>query len=382
MKICFMKIVYLTTENLYGSINSGSLQCSYGNLKLLEKLAVNQKVFHVFLGDETRKIDDYKYEYRRVEGRYYKFLISVINRRFLFPNMERKIIKLIIKQNPDVIFVEGPYWAFVINKLKKKMPKVKFVLFMHNIEKVYYRNLVEKSYSYKILYKVTCKCEALSIKNADKIICLNDRDAKQLKHLYNRCADLLLPIHMKDQFNENLVKNVFFEKTLLFVGSLFPPNYDGLKWFIENIMKEMKEYKLVVVGRGFENVAKELECENVEIIGSVNNLQDYYYQYPVLVMPILYGAGMKVKTAEALMYGKTIIGSKEALEGYYINAVDGIYECNTKNEYLETIEKVFKDDSYRKTRDQVRKLFLNNFETEQLSKYFSDEMNQWILEEN
>lgn len=376
-----MKIVYLTTENLYGSINSGSLQCSYGNLKLLEKLAVDQNIFHVFLGDKSKKIDDYKYEYRRVEGRVNKFLLSIINRRFLFPTIEHKIVKLILMQNPDVIFYEGPYWAYIVKKLKKRLSETKFILFMHNVEKIYYKNLVEKSSSYKILYRVTCTCEELSIKCADKIICLNERDNKQLKELYNRSSDLLLPIHMKDQFNECKVINGSFDKTLLFVGSLFPPNYDGIKWFIENVMDELKEYKLVVVGRGFENVAKELERKNVEIIGSVENLQEYYYEYPVLVMPILYGAGMKVKTAEALMYGKTIIGSKEALEGYNTSAVEGIYECNSKNEYLGTITEVFKDDRYRRTRGQVRELFLNKFETEQLSKLFSDKMSQWILEE-
>lgn len=38
-----------------------------------------------------------------------------------------------------------------------------------------------------------------------------------------------------------------------------------------------------------------------------------------MVMPIFSGSGMKVKTAEALMYGKFLIGTKEAFEGYEID---------------------------------------------------------------
>jgi len=35
-----------------------------------------------------------------------------------------------------------------------------------------------------------------------------------------------------------------------------------------------------------------------------------------VILPIISGSGMKTKTAEALMYGKSIIGIKEAFEGY------------------------------------------------------------------
>lgn len=375
-----MKIAYLTTEDLYGAINSGSLQCSFGNMKLLEKLSGKEKLLHVFLGDEVRKLDECKFEYKRVEGKICKLLLSMIDRRFLFPHTEEKVINIVEATKPDVVFYEGPYWAFVIKKLRKKIPNATFILFMHNIEKVYYKNLINKSNAYKILYKVTCKCEELSIRCADKIICLNERDSNQLLKIYNREADLLLPIHMKDQFNEEKVRNSKGDKTLLFVGSLFPPNYDGVKWLIENVMEEIPEYKLIIVGRNFENVTNELERENVKVVGSVENLQDYYYEYPVLVMPILYGAGMKVKTAEALMYGKTIIGSAEALEGYNTKYVEGIYECNTKAEYIETIRKIFQNDKYKETQQQVRKLFLKSFESGQVYENFSAGINKWLLE--
>ncbi len=37
-----------------------------------------------------------------------------------------------------------------------------------------------------------------------------------------------------------------------------------------------------------------------------------------IISPIFVGGGMKVKTCEALMYGKNIIGTSESFEGYDI----------------------------------------------------------------
>ncbi len=49
----------------------------------------------------------------------------------------------------------------------------------------------------------------------------------------------------------------------------------------------------------------------------------YYYKHAAVILPIKYGAGMKVKTAEAMMYGRTIFASDEALEGYDGKGIEG-----------------------------------------------------------
>ena len=47
---------------------------------------------------------------------------------------------------------------------------------------------------------------------------------------------------------------------------------------------------------------------------------------------------MKVKTCEALMYGKNIIGSKESFEGYELDTSSCGKLCNTAKEYIDTIK--------------------------------------------
>ncbi|MFR5192628.1 MAG: glycosyltransferase family 4 protein, partial [Lachnospiraceae bacterium] len=192
---------------------------------------------------------------------------------------------------------------------------------------------------------------------ADVLICLSRRDSVRIYELYGRRPDVKIPITFKDIYNESKVK-IDKNKGLLFVGSLFPPNYDGIKWFVDNVMIQLPDIKLTIVGKNFEIKKEQLEKDNVTVVGTVDNLSDYYYTYPVIVMPIQYGAGMKVKTAEALMYGKTIIATDEALEEYDIGETKGIHRCNTASEFVNAILSVFKDLDENETRS----VFLKKYE--------------------
>ena len=79
-----------------------------------------------------------------------------------------------------------------------------------------------------------------------------------------------------------------------------------------------------------------------------------------MVIPVFYGAGQKVKTAEAMMYGKTIIATSEALEGYAVDDVEGIFRCDTVDAFVRTIRMV-SSQHRSKYRKEVRKRFLEEY---------------------
>lgn len=67
---------------------------------------------------------------------------------------------------------------------------------------------------------------------------------------------------------------------------------------------------------------------------------------------------MKVKTAEALMHGKTIVGTKEAFEGYETNTPGIFFECHDKNEFINAINKLLSQKHLYNA--DSRELFLKN----------------------
>jgi hypothetical protein len=204
----------------------------------------------------------------------------------------------------------------------------------------------------------TCSNEKIAIKYSDKVINLNERDANLLEAEYGRKFDKIIPILFDDCFDEEKNRNAEDKGFLLFVGALFGPNVEGIRWFVDNVMPESK-LPLKIVGRDFEKLSNELTRNNVEVIGTVDDLSVYYNESLAMVMPIPYGDGMKVKTAEAMMYGKTILASTEALEGYLYDDVEGIFCCNSQEEYLDIINN--HADRLKRFSQSVRDNFVKNY---------------------
>ena len=81
----------------------------------------------------------------------------------------------------------------------------------------------------------------------------------------------------------------------------------------------------------------------MQVVGTVDCLETWYEKADVVISPIFLGSGMKTKTAEALMYGKPILGTKEAFEGYDTDPAKVGALCNTATEFIETIGKIQQD---------------------------------------
>lgn len=181
--------------------------------------------------------------------------------------------------------------------------------------------------------------ETITCKYSDKFITLNQRDSQLLKKYYNKQSTIQLPTSFVDKFNvikaKETILNTKEEITYLFVGVSFFPNIEGVQWLLDNVMPYV-DGVLYVIGKGMDHVQFNNLNERVKILGFVDDLSEYYYHAKCVVSPIFSGAGMKTKTAEALMYGKTIIGTTEAFEGYDIDN-HCMFCCNTKEEFIDTM---------------------------------------------
>ena len=236
-------------------------------------------------------------------------------------------------------------------------------VFAHNIECNYFRNKIKISKLYMYIpYKKVVHSEKVTYNHADYIMALTNRDATLIHKIYNKKVDMVLPMSFYDIY-DNSKANVTVQPNneLLFIGSMFGPNYEGIKWFVENVMVELPDYHLSIVGKNFET-RKNLQKENVTVVGTVDDLEPYYYSNNIMVMPIFYGDGMKIKTAEAMMYGKIILASDEALEGYEVKNIKGIYRCNTKEDYINCLKMINYDNT--ETQLEVRKLFTEKYSLE------------------
>lgn len=372
-----MKVVYIGTQDIFGIINNGGLQGSRKNYELLEQIVGKPNLKTLLIYNKKNKnthLDENVLYIERVEKNIGVFLCNLFLNKFHSPLQTIKIKKQISKWKPELIFIDTSN----IGKLSKMFYKeYKTMCFFHNIESDYAKNRVKnEGLHYLTSYIASYYNEKAAVKYADKIFVLNQRDKNTLYKKYGRQADGEIPVSFKDRFQLSRVlqEDKHISKELLFIGSNFPPNYDGIKWFIENVMNKLPEYTLTIVGKDFEKEKKKLERINVKIIGTVVSLDEYFYHFPCIVMPVLYGAGMKVKTSEALMFGKTIFASDEALEGYEIDNVKEIYRCNSINQYVQNIKKAFENNEVKKYSKEVREVYIKNHSFDKQVEYLRKQM--------
>lgn len=172
---------------------------------------------------------------------------------------------------------------------------------------------------------------------------------------YKRTADKIIPVSL---INDKIANHYNSEKYLLFVGSNFPPNIKGISFFIEKILPHIN-VKLVIVGSGMENLKEKYKAyKNLEIFGYVEDLTTLYANANLVVLPIFAGSGMKIKTAEALKYGKYIIAAPEALTGYPYNKNIAIC-CNDAKSFISAINNF--DFNQSKFNQESRNLFLQKY---------------------
>lgn len=238
-----------------------------------------------------------------------------------------QIIDLINKNQYDVILFGSSETGKLIQKVKQKCNNIKTMTWYHDIVADIIERKKKNEFSWRMLpiWNAEKRAEGIDAKLTDIPIVLHQRDADLLFKYWGRRTAAFIPIALEDQFNPALVK---FSETdshtlqMLFVGAYnWSVNVDAVKWFCENVMTRMTEcdVRFNIAGFKMENLLKDRWVQNypnVTVLGTVDDLAYTYSQMDLVVAPILTGSGMKVKTAEALMHGKEIIGTEEALVGY------------------------------------------------------------------
>lgn len=350
-----MKVIFITKHDMGSKVLKGGEKVSKSYYDSLCDICGKENI-------EILKINERK----SLTGKYknYLFLRDGYDR-----DEESRLCEYINERGSDIVFFDGSWFGSLINKIKDKR---KVIVFLHNVEKQYSYDRMKKNILTALKYISVVHNEKQIIKMADFIITLNKRDCELLGKFYHRKCDLTLPISFKDTYVPQIVDyEPNHKKILLFVGSYFHPNVEGILWFIKKVMTKV-ECKLLIVGKDMEKL-KYVESEKIKVIGTVEDTEDYYIQADAVVMPIFSGGGMKVKTAEAMMYGKKILGTQEALTGYDQEAVEGILKCNCAEDFISAIKNM-DDQKYKST---IRDYFLRNYTYESQKKQLEKLINNF-----
>lgn len=232
-------------------------------------------------------------------------------------------------------------------------------VFFHNVEYLYYQDKAKVDGALnKLMVHWAKQNEKKAVEYAQHIICLTPRDSQNLEKYYQRPADLIAPTSFADRYTGN-TSPLELQQYHLFIGSNFFANVQGLRWYIEKVLDHI-DSTLVVIGKGMEFLTHDYPNKRIEVLGFVQELEPYYLHADFVINPVFLGSGMKTKTIEALMYGKTIFGTTEAFVGLAPELMQQsmIQLCDSADTFIKRI-KAYKEGPWNQ---EARNSFLKYYD--------------------
>ena len=263
----------------------------------------------------------------------------------------KRSIQEIDPREYDVVFLDFSYNDFIVEWAKKN--GLKTAVRVHNIES----DMIDSSIHGKVRDKywirnvvngrIIKRREKNLMHKCDHLIFLTMEDLNRACELYGdfiKDKSSVVPICMYSSNKE--YRDVDVSKPyILATGSLYyGPNAEGIKWLIKNVWEQIQQenllpsYNLLIAGRNPDGEMKEMisRAHNCVLVESPDDIYPYFQNADLYLAPIFYGAGMKVKVAEAMSYGLTVIGTKHALIGYD-EAGGYCIEANSTKDFVSAI---------------------------------------------
>ena len=309
-------------------------------------------------------------KYKTVLDRVHRWMQG--NMMFISNDIISEICEVINSNAIRTVFIEDSVFGNLVKKIKKNCKECKVLSFYHDVKADLYKQWMdnERTLKSKIEYTIGIRQEYVNQKYADINIVFNERDAKTYQVYYGKRPEAIIPLPAPVPVISHGIMNSITakddKKHILFVGKKYYPNLVGFKWFVDNVLPSLSDnIQVDIVGRGLEELRNEYSDPRINVIGGVESLNPYYENADIVIAPLFDGGGMKSKTVEALSFGKIFVGTEESLFGFWEEMDSDIrgktcYQCNTPEEWIQTINNLANDDIHKFNED-VFELFKAKF---------------------
>jgi len=366
-----LKILYIT--DFYYTVSSGAKTSARAHLKTLQNLYGKESVLVVALvGKNIPSVTEK--EHIIIHGTHNKGVLlwnclcgysTYINKSAV-----KEILELIKGRNIDVVFVDNSIFGLLIKRIKTVYPYIPVLSYYHDVKAKLARDWMRNAPIYRkpIMYAMLSN-EKLTAEYADVNFVLGDREEKLFVEVYGKKPEAQLSVYMDITLsNDFYIKKPNAKKKILFFGGYYRPNVHGIEWFIKNVYPQlMCETELIVAGHGMDKLNSDSYPNGVVVKGYVESIEEIYRDADIVISPIFEGGGMKVKVAEAMAFGKIVVGSDESYEGYQEKIPDNywdkfFYRANTAVEFLSKIRQALKSSAAeRHFNPEIRELYEKGF---------------------
>ena len=219
-------------------------------------------------------------------------------------NADRAFVKKRAPANVDIVIADYAFQAEALDLLPGRPSAIVMHDLFHSREPEGGRDTVAR---------VDRESEIALLSRADAVIAIQSAEARFLaEHVLTR------PILAQMTVRSVEHAQVGDKSRLLFVGSNTAPNVVGLKWFFDAVLPRMRDLAPTLTLDVAGSVAAAFPRggpRGVVFHGMVDDLAPFYARAGVVVSPLTFGSGLKIKLVEALAKGKAVVATSVTLQG-------------------------------------------------------------------
>lgn len=385
-----MKVLYIT--DFYYTVSSGAKTSARAHFETLRKLYGNENVDLIAL--VGRSMPRYAEKNHVIITNVHNNVVLLFNclcgySTYIDRSAIHRITNIIQERKPDAVFVDNSIFGKLIEQIKKKNPEIPVLCYYHDVKAKLARDWMKNAPIYrKPVMLAMLSNEKMTAKYADVNFVLGDREEKLFIDAYGKKPEAQLSVYMDIKLSDEFFrKDPNKKKKILFFGGYYLPNVHGIDWFINKVYHNLQnKAELIVAGRGMDKLSEKHYPSGVTIKGYIESIEELYRDADIVISPIFEGGGMKVKVAEAMAFGKIIVGSNETYEGYQEKIPENywdtlFYRANTADEFATKIyEALNLGDDKHHFNPKIRELYESGFSENYAERVISEMINKCVGE--
>ena len=241
----------------------------------------------------------------------------------------REFKKIVFSIKPSCVLVNYVFLSGLLEHIPNSIYKIIDVHDKLSRADIY--KSAELNFSF---FCTTEKEELRGLKRADLVIGIQENESNYFKK--SGLKNIITIGHSieKSYMNKKSFKT---PRKLGFIGSNHIFNAKSVEKLLSSrrFIDLKKDFKFIFAGNICNN--KIVNNSGAVLIGLVDKIVDFYSSIDLVLNPVIFGTGLKIKTVEALSYGLPVVGTKVAFDGistespfHLAKNIDQIYDLLEK----------------------------------------------------
>jgi hypothetical protein len=268
-----------------------------------------------------------------------------------YPVASRYNNALLEKLNADltlhggVLVCEGLQVFSVYRSIPREIRnQCKTVLRVHNIESHYHEQMarteenVVKKFAHRLTRAQYERLEGYAYEEFNALHCISSDESKfLLGHVSSSTLTRLVPpLTMSNVVTPQKTNTAGPFNVCIFGDYSLPVNRSGAEWFLKNVWRHVPaNFNLHVAGKESDMFTTE---GNVLVHGFVDDINKFLSQMHFVVLPVLCGAGVKIKTVDAIASGLPVISTKHAVTGLPNTVTSSVFSSDEPSEHIKFLQ--------------------------------------------